>query len=371
MPRELRSLTGLRGVAACVVMVGHFTEESVRSGLIGRLLDQTYYAVDLFFVLSGFVLAMVYGRASADRGKITFPRFLQHRIARIYPLYMITTLVSFCLARADFPIYGDPNSSLPALGANLAMTQFWGWPSDSLNGPGWSISTEWAANLLFPVLAFLCLRCSWLVSASVVILALTIGVAADHFATDVFWGTSIVLHWKWLRLPEPLIGCTVEFLAGMFCWRLRSDARWTAMLGGTNILWLVLAVTTLTYLVGSAKLVFVLSVCFLVIGLSFERAKLALLLGSPIPHRLGRLSYSIYLVHAPMITLAHGSTIIFNDAGLAHAHSVAVLLAMAATLVVADLSYRLIERPSQKLLRSGFARLSGYATSRANVAISD
>ena len=371
MPGELRSLTGLRGVAACAVMVGHFTEDSVRSGLVGRLLDQTYHAVDLFFVLSGFVLAMVYGQASADRGKVTLPRFLQHRIARLYPLYMITTLVSFWLARADFSIYGDPNSSLPALVSNLAMTQFWGWPSDSLNGPGWSISTEWAANLLFPALTFLCLRCSWLVSASVVILALIVGVVADHFATDTFWGTAIVLHWNRLRLPEPLIGCTVEFMAGIFCWRLRTHARWAAMLGRSSTLWLVLAFTTLIYLVGSAKLVLVLSICLLVIGLSFERAKLALLLGSPILHRLGRLSYSIYLVHVPMITLARGSTTIFNDAGLAHAHSVAVVLAMAATLVVADLSYRLIERPSQKLLRSGFDRLSGYATSRANVAISD
>src|SRR5947209_6333252 len=62
--KEIKTLTGLRGVAATVVMLYHFSySEQMNSFLIGR----GYLAVDLFFVLSGFVMALSYGHLFAGR----------------------------------------------------------------------------------------------------------------------------------------------------------------------------------------------------------------------------------------------------------------------------------------------------------------
>ncbi|MGN1288298.1 MAG: acyltransferase family protein [Bradyrhizobium sp.] len=86
MRPELRALTGLRGVAAMAVAFAHF---------------QLFYpgyanapfmwgnAVDLFFVLSGFTLSYVYRRED-----VQFSSFFTARIARIYPLYLLTTVIA-------------------------------------------------------------------------------------------------------------------------------------------------------------------------------------------------------------------------------------------------------------------------------------
>ena len=136
MDREIKSLTALRGIAAAGVLAFH----------IGAPIPG-YLCVDLFFMLSGFVLMHAYSEhfarsvsGAADR------RFLRARLARIYPVHILTILLLL-------PLFGsDPSFSLGALIHNLLLTQG-PWLSEaSWNYGAWSISAEWHAYLIFPFL---------------------------------------------------------------------------------------------------------------------------------------------------------------------------------------------------------------------------
>ena len=119
---EIRSLNGLRGVAALAVAAYHGPQ------LFGvsHHLPHAYLAVDLFFVLSGFVMAHVYlGRIT---GGMALARFIQLRMARLYPLLALITLVGFSLWLLKVGAHKVPFSwrAFPDLAANLLLL-----PADS------------------------------------------------------------------------------------------------------------------------------------------------------------------------------------------------------------------------------------------------
>src|ERR1700712_169365 len=96
--RELRSLTGLRGVAAVLVVLDHYWQGVAPTNPAKTLLAHGYLAVDLFFVLSGFVMTFNYASLFQEGYSFAaFRLFLSRRIARVYPLYLVCTLVAFLL----------------------------------------------------------------------------------------------------------------------------------------------------------------------------------------------------------------------------------------------------------------------------------
>src|SRR5215472_17074742 len=88
---RIRGLDGVRGLAAIAVMLFHFNIfflPQAHLPFVGR----AYLAVDLFFLLSGFVMAHVYGRLLARNWRVHWREFARARCARIYPLFAMTTL---------------------------------------------------------------------------------------------------------------------------------------------------------------------------------------------------------------------------------------------------------------------------------------
>src|ERR1051325_579575 len=155
---NLRALTGIRGIAAWFVVLYH-----VRLGAAWALppaatdiLAKGYLAVDLFFMLSGFVLWLNYSDRLRAGGIAEAPAFLLRRIARIWPLHllMLAGAVAFVLAVAATG--REPSGHYPwaELPLHIVLMQNWGF-TDALtwNDPAWSISCEFAAYLLFPLLA--------------------------------------------------------------------------------------------------------------------------------------------------------------------------------------------------------------------------
>jgi peptidoglycan/LPS O-acetylase OafA/YrhL len=165
--RDIASHHGIRGMAAFLVFVFHLQVILAWGGIdlvkVAPMLGRSGYLwVDCFFVLSGFILSYVYaaqfdpvhGRSASAAGA-----FWRARFARIYPLHAATlaTLVLIResaslagLGRADV-LYGK--DTLPALVSNALLVQSWELHGRlTWNVPAWSISTEAAAYLLFPVL---------------------------------------------------------------------------------------------------------------------------------------------------------------------------------------------------------------------------
>ena len=144
---EIPSLTGIRGVAAVVVVAFHLqvTEgASALQGPVQTFVSHGYLAVDLFFVLSGYVMALNYQGLFATRRRVPdLRKFWLRRFARLYPMYFVGLAFAWRISSLR------PFIPLPKLFANLAMVQNWG-PWGSINSPSWSISTEAFAYLLFP-----------------------------------------------------------------------------------------------------------------------------------------------------------------------------------------------------------------------------
>lgn len=156
-PNELKPLTSLRFVAAFWVLAYHFKDHlGLDLGRIG-LIAHGWMGVDLFFTLSGFILAHVY-LSEVEGRRFSYGRFLQNRLARIYPMHLAALaamLGLFGLAALTGAGVRAPDAfKLSDLPAHLLMIHAWGTTAAvGWNFPSWSISAEWGAYLLFPLIA--------------------------------------------------------------------------------------------------------------------------------------------------------------------------------------------------------------------------
>ncbi|MDR0794253.1 MAG: acyltransferase [Chitinophagaceae bacterium] len=156
----LSNLTPLRGVAAILVAVFHFEMAVCRfvPAAQTNFFEKCYIMVDLFFVMSGFIIMHVYGNTFKDSlQKTSLRRFFVARFARIYPLHLAVMLLLLALVFLIIPKWSNPpvifeqhSDILPSIFLlhSFGLTKIYCW-----NIPSWSISAECAAYVLFPLLA--------------------------------------------------------------------------------------------------------------------------------------------------------------------------------------------------------------------------
>src|ERR1700709_576806 len=155
--KEVRALTSLRGVAAMWVFLFHLDlkRPMFPPGLLAWVpIGRGYIAVDLFFILSGFVMALSYRDSFLPQPlAVAYPAFLMRRVARIMPLNAVVVIV-LALAvwlggRAGDTFVTARNPW--AVVANLLLVQDWGLYR-SIDKPAWSVSVEMAVYLTYPAL---------------------------------------------------------------------------------------------------------------------------------------------------------------------------------------------------------------------------
>src|SRR6516165_7982719 len=152
------ALTGIRALAALLVL-GMHTEQNVPSGLDSLLpfFARGYLGVDFFFVLSGFIITHVYFARLASASRSAVQIFLWHRFIRLYPVHItvlagLVAIVSVAGA-AGFTLNNPQEWQWNDLFWQLTLLHAWGvTASPGWNAPSWSISAEWLAYLLFPLL---------------------------------------------------------------------------------------------------------------------------------------------------------------------------------------------------------------------------
>ncbi|KKC24383.1 acyltransferase family protein [Sphingomonas sp. SRS2] len=153
---ELRPLTSARGIAAWYVVLYHIRDSAsfLPPGVIA-FFAKGYLAVDFFFVLSGFVIWLNYGQLLHEHRWRGVPHFLWRRLARVYPLHMLMLFAAIAFAVVCVATgRGMPlNFAWETLPYHLLLIQNWGL-IDGLgwNVPAWSISCEFAAYLVFPLI---------------------------------------------------------------------------------------------------------------------------------------------------------------------------------------------------------------------------
>src|SRR3954470_1916035 len=154
--RQILPLTALRGLAAWWVVLYHFDLYlfPYLPSWASYAISKGYLAVDLFFCLSGFVIFFNYGHLKSTNAHEVF-KFYVKRWAKIYPLH----LFAICLYVLLLSVLLLSHRAIPAerfsadgLLANIFLVQDWGTTTLNWNVPAWSISAEFAAYLLFPII---------------------------------------------------------------------------------------------------------------------------------------------------------------------------------------------------------------------------
>jgi peptidoglycan/LPS O-acetylase OafA/YrhL len=243
--RQLPSLTSLRGLAALWVVLYHYEViyfSQLNPSNYTHLLEKGYLAVDLFFMLSGFVLTHVYRRAFTVNVAKHYRDFLLSRVARLYPLHILVLLLFLTTALTsqliqyiatgifqDIPLEGP--RSLAALAANLFMLQGLGAGQLSWNYPAWSISIEFIAYLFFPFI----LPPIWQASSIFKVGAATFLIAALGFFT--YFNSDDFNQWDG---PQTMLRCLPEFMLGTLLYSAFRNGAFSTMLNSDSVAVLVL-----------------------------------------------------------------------------------------------------------------------------------
>lgn len=359
-------LDGIRGIAAFAVVAYHWPFIWMYRGdvrfepdlmplwwLLSPIQHHGSLAVDLFFSLSGFVFSSVYGHAIAD-GRITAGRYFVARFSRIYPLHLVTlfavVVLQYFYYRSQQHYYLFSVMTWKHLVLQLGLVNFW-FPRTSVfsfNAPMWSISVEAFLYLVFFAV------CRWgmrrpSVSVVMCILGLVVHVYYSEF------------------LGRGVLSFFLGSLASDFvCWSHR---------GRMSLVVLLVGAVTLSFVAPLISGYLLVSLPVVIIRLVIWPAMLVLLAWPRISSRLvitvceylGGVSFAVYLWHYPLL-LALGLAEVHLGWSVDAYYSLNVISAyLVLLMLISTLSYYLMERPLQTLIRRGYESICRKSAMRGLV----
>lgn len=365
--RQVHALTGVRIIAALWVVLFHLrgnlaAEFPELTRVIGPVINHGELGVDLFFALSGYVLALNYGSRMGlrlDRGATV--RFWWARIARVWPAYMfmlifVTIWHGVLLARdVSDPVAVRDYGVTSFIRQALLIVQWTESDSDRLawNGPAWSVSAEALAYLLFPVIILAVFRFNRVLSTRSLVIAGLLALFPVVFFSYVL---GLYAPWMWaLRILCAFIaGALVFYVVDRFpdTARSRGIASHIALVAivGVIVGCFVLDLTGRTRYIGVLIPILVVTVG----ALGIADRHVARLLGTRIMVIGGMASYSVYLVHMPIIEIFWFAQNQWPNAlGQGSVGSKIGFILLPFVVVAAGyLLWRFFEEPSRRKLRS-------------------
>lgn len=281
-PRRYATLDGLRGVAAFSILLLHLE----RPGF--HMPPGAYTAVDLFFLISGFVIAGAY----EDRiPRIGVLGFLRARMIRLYPMLLVGLLILPAYGLAVFVLYGEriggTGDILRSLGASLLFlpsqlptSKLWDQAMlFPLNTPVWSLMLEMVVNIAYALLL------PWLSRRALVFIVLASGLLLVAAQLQLI---GLDLGWSWATLWGGFPRASFSFFLGVLIHRGR--------LPRVSIppILLLAAVPLLFY---APPLVAILvGYPLVLIGATAPGARTSRLMAA-----MGALSYPLYVIHFPLL----------------------------------------------------------------------
>jgi len=347
---EMKHLDALRIIAASAVVVLHyadyFKELAVGRFLVGHVWHFNLF-VDLFFVVSGYVIASQY--MSRVDTPAAIGRFLWRRLARIYPLHLatLTFYVMIALAAHLGLASGDnparyPFSDLPA---QLLLLHAFDGDRLTFNFPSWSLSAEMFCYLLFPIMAAIAAgHRRW-------ILTFVIGAVVANSLWAALAGTA---PWaEWIN-QGGAFRAVPAFVLGVTCHLYRNRLAQAPAIPGGLVIALIAFMAFGWLLSPMGALAAVYAIALLAIQADCNgRATLLSTLGLD---RWAPLTYSCYMLHIPVATvvISFGARLLHLDAGAGKLILAPIAIAVLAAASVASL--RWFETPLRRALTEAYDR---------------
>ncbi len=306
---ELPALTGIRAIACFWVLLFHLQGEEKQFPKLHQICVNNWFfaptlsgdlGVDLFFMLSGFILCYNYSGSEMLRGWKGYLNFLSTRLARIYPTHIACLFVMFVLAFVSIVVSKKKPewADFGTLPQQITLVQAWAYPiSMNWNGPAWSVSSEWLAYLCFPGYLF-CLKSIKKSATSVVAIG--------------FCLTCLFILCNLQRFPLSaaygLIRIVFEFPIGCLLYKLYSQRTEAPFIkpdvwigGGVIGVWIISAEFAHHM---NTQIFCVPFLAGFIYALSFNKGLIARFMGTAFVRLLGRASYAIYMVQTPVYLMS-------------------------------------------------------------------
>ncbi len=387
-PAYLAALTPLRGIAALLVVVFHagIFIGPIVDPTTTRLISSGWLWVDFFFVLSGFILTHVYG--GFFRENVTwqaYKKYMLSRFARVYPLHLATLAVAVALIVLMRVLAGNlmpimhTMFDLGSIPASLLLVQALHlYDTPPLNTPSWSLSTEWWVYVIFPLLVRPLFRLNGLGK-----LAALLGIAglylilvyyvAPRYGNLIFAemgmprGATLDMtaDWGYFR-------CLAGFGLGMVLYRFYVGQWGYRLLSSGWAFATCLGAILLGMHAGMHELSIVALFPFLILSAAYNTGGIRKAMTVRPLQRLGDWSFSIYMVHMPLVYVRWSLQLAENPNAFAQfpggppdyaANWIWTIGLVMATLGAAALSYRYVEVPARQYLGRG-AKKEQPATQR-------
>lgn len=347
-PENLPVLTSLRFWAAYGVACYHYSmvvlanlPEETLSNI--PVLSKMHLGVDFFFVLSGFILTHVY-KEKLGQKQMPIWHFYIKRIARVYPVFFVIFLISlvelYSFYAAGVNEAPDPLTPLNFILYTLCMHAWFDIDISRFNPPSWSISAEWFAYLLFPFFLWGMLRLKkvWIIAGFVGI----IGVICISLSYSIF-----NLPLTKLDFNVGILRIIPEFVLGMGLYMFGQKYR---IKRSNPAAFIVLAVGLLlaTALLLHDYIIVLIFGAVILMGAEQGRAGVQWKLTGKNPVYLGEISYSVYLLHIPMLEIVLSTMKVLNASE--DIILISIVCCFYAIIPAAMLSYKFIERPARQYI---------------------
>ena len=358
----ITNLTPIRGIAALLVVIFHFEIVLVLflPRDISSFFSKCYLMVDLFFIMSGFIIYHVYGEFFKHTIETkTFNKYIRARLARVYPLHIFTLILTIILvvcAHFKWDEFFNPQ----AIPTHMLMLQSFGLHSIyTWNVPAWSISAEFAAYVIFPLFAFVLYR--FKIVTPIVISALIIFIyclltfkLSKANGTTSTYNLDVTYNYGYLRGIAGFLagGMIYQFYLKKIFYFLKTDA----------MLVILFALLFACLHFGATDLVFIPVFLMLVLSAAYNTGRVKRFLGNRFLQWLGDISYSVYLMQFPLmllvIALLPRFGIFWNGPYSLHLPywqaALCCLVFLASLIGISAVSYQFIERPFRNLINSKF-----------------
>lgn len=289
---RLQALDGWRGLACLIVAVHHLP---VPHALYHQSwLQNGAPMLELFFLISGFVISLVFAEmAQTSRGAAAF---IVRVLGRLWPIHvvMLLALIVLALARSVFAEHGgfSDQMTLEALGAQLLLIQTWVGLGLSWNYPAWTLSAELVAYLLFALLMLITRsRAGQIAGASAIVMLAAIIFLGELAPRD---------HYNVISVARAVTGFFIGFLLRELWERARLRSAWAAtpleIAAVIGVVWAMSA-----RLDGAAYLLNYAIFGFTVLVFANDRGLVSRLMTWPPLQWLGKVSFSIYMVHGVIV----------------------------------------------------------------------